>query len=67
MLKPVAIVMAIAGGIAGTLLLAPRGQNVSILALLAMAGAFGLAWFLVRERRRRQIRKLNDMRDSALW
>ncbi len=67
MLKRVAIAIAIAAGIAGTFLLAPGGRNASLLALLAMAGAFGLAWLLVRERRRRQIRKLNEMRDSALW
>ncbi len=65
MLKPVAI--AIAAGIAGTFLLARSGRDVSVLGLIAMAGAFGLAWFLLRERRRRQIRKINEMRDSALW
>ena len=67
MLKSVAIAMAIAAAIAGPFLLAARSRHVSMLALVALAGAFGLAWHLVRERRRRQIRKLDEMRDSALW
>ena len=60
-----AIAAATGAGLAAPSLL---GRNLTSYELVALSAAFaGVAWGLTASRRRRQRKRLLEMRDSALW